>query len=293
MLLAFGASAKTSVPEDNPAAWANTLAASLQDSSGIIASYRVSGEFKLDIRDGKVYCENTPISFENNDFQNLVDSLKAAGKITTVKITAEENTPLGIISDIKDELRKADIPKVRYSSMEESIEYLPPIPHKTENGVEILEVHDIKANEGLKLAKRNLCPVRINAGGKFAIGQHYCGERPYEELEQEARRFILNPENSPKLPAKRHTDIKLPDGTIWNYPVSEAIFSLQTDRTTPYGIYIKVHKTLIKVYGDIRNEVAMKQFGKPLQDLSEAERSAVLKAVSMNISEAERPKTIR
>jgi hypothetical protein len=86
-------------------------------------------------------------------------------------------------------------------------------------------------------------------------------------------------------------------GTI---PVSKQIVSLQNDNGTTYQMYIKVQNELIAAYREVRNERALKEFGKTYDELVKtaessemiAKQAEAIKAIyPQRISEAE-PKAI-
>ena len=93
--------------------------------------------------------------------------------------------------------------------------------------------------------------------------------------------------------AKKVTDIEMPDGSKWAYPVSEGVISLQNTRDTSYQVYIKVQNELTRAFNEVRDEVAMGKFGKKFADLDDAERKVITKAIPMKISEAEPRKMIK
>jgi protein TonB len=88
------------------------------------------------------------------------------------------------------------------------------------------------------------------------------------------------------LPEKRQTDIYLPDGSTWNYPVSRGIVLLQFNENTSYECYLQVQNELGLAFDDIRNTVARNKFGKGLDQLTDCEEESLIKAVPMVIQEA-------
>ena len=69
--------------------------------------------------------------------------------------------------------------------------------------------------------------------------------------------------------------------------VSKGVISLQNDRGTSYQAYIAVQNELVKAVNELRDEFAMREFGKKFARLSEDQQEIVKKAVPQNISEAE------
>ena len=149
---------------------------------------------------------------------------------------------------------------------------LPPLPP------EDVKVEDIKVKE------RNILLVFVNAAGQIMAGNESMDIRG---LKDKAKEFILNPMDDENLPEKKDTEIDLPDGSKWTYPVSEGVISLQTTRDTNYEVYIMVQNELSRAFNEVREQVAMQKFGQAFKDLNEDQRSAVTKAVPQKISEAE------
>ena len=149
---------------------------------------------------------------------------------------------------------------------------LPPLPP------EDVKVEDIKVKE------RNVLLVFVNAAGQIMAGNESMDIRG---LKDKAKEFILNPMDDANLPEKKDTEIDLPDGSKWVYPVSEGVISLQTTRDTNYEVYIMVQNELSRAFNEVREQVAMQKFGHAFKDLNEDQRSAVTKAVPQKISEAE------
>ena len=149
---------------------------------------------------------------------------------------------------------------------------LPPLPP------EDVKVEDIKVKE------RNVLLVFVNAAGQIMAGNESMDIRG---LKDKAKEFILNPMDDENLPEKKDTEIDLGDGSMWTYPVSEGVISLQTTRDTNYEVYIMVQNELSRAFNEVREQVSMQKFGHSFADLNEDQRSAVTKAVPQKISEAE------
>ena len=152
---------------------------------------------------------------------------------------------------------------------------LPPMPPENQQ------------QEDIKVKERNLFLVLISGNGAIMAGtptdQQIIDLR---ELKTKAQEFVLNPMDTEDLPEKEDTEIELPDGSQWVYPVSQGVISLQTTRDTGYQAYIQVQNELTRAFNEIRDEVAEKKFGSKFADLTEEQRAAVAKAVPLKISEA-------
>ncbi|MBQ5396420.1 MAG: biopolymer transporter ExbD [Alistipes sp.] len=155
---------------------------------------------------------------------------------------------------------------------------LPPLPPE-----------DVKV-EDAKVKERNVLLVFVNAAGQLMAGDESMDIRG---LKDKAKEFILNPMDDENLPEKKDTEIDLPDGSKWTYPVSEGVISLQTTRDTSYEVYIMVQNELSRAFNEVRDQVAMQKFGSLFSELTEDQRSAITKAVPQKISEAEPRKGIK
>ncbi len=144
--------------------------------------------------------------------------------------------------------------------------------------------------EDIKVKERNLLLVFVSGSGNIMAGGKVIS---LNALKDKAKEFILNPFDDKNLPEKKPTEIEMPDGSKWTYPVSEGVISLQNTRDTSYQVYIQVQNELTRAFNEVRDEVAMGKFGKEFADLSEAERKVITKAIPMKISEAEPRKMIK
>ena len=144
--------------------------------------------------------------------------------------------------------------------------------------------------EDIKVKERNLLLVFVSGSGNIMAGGKVV---TIDALRDKAKEFILNPTNSKSLPEKKNETIDMPDGSKWQYPVSEGVISLQNTRDTSYSVYIQVQNELTRAFNEVRDDVAMRKYGKVFNDLTEEERKVITKAIPMKISEAEPRKKIR
>ena len=149
---------------------------------------------------------------------------------------------------------------------------------------------DENVNQDVKVKERNLLLVFVSGSGSIMAGGKVI---QLDALKDKAKEFILNATDDKNLPEKKPTDIEMPDGSKWTYPVSEGVISLQNTRDTSYERYIEVQNELTRAFNEVRDEVAMSKFGKKFADLDDAERKVITKAIPMKISEAEPRKMIK
>ena len=126
--------------------------------------------------------------------------------------------------------------------------------------------------------------VFVSPGGNIMVGDE---EMQIQGVKDKTKEFILNPMEAENLPEKKETELELPDGSKWVYPVSEGVVSLQTTRDTNYDVYIMVQNELTRAFNEVRDEVAMSKFGAKFSELPEEQRNVITKAVPLKVSEAE------
>jgi len=160
-----------------------------------------------------------------------------------------------------------------------------------------------------KIKERNLLIVLINKNDRLLVNGE---ELLVNQLRQRAKEFIKNPGNKSNLPEKKYEVIKVKNPDYYpgsdlpkkiphelfekrypeGYPVSKGVVSLQNDRGTSYKRYIEVQNELVAAYNEVRNDLSMQMFQKPLKELSnEKDVDAIRDAIPQRISEAE-PKNI-
>lgn len=139
------------------------------------------------------------------------------------------------------------------------------------------------------IKERNVFEVLVNANDQLLVEGDIM---QVEELREATKDFIANPTNAENLPEKKEKDIPFFGTTM----VSKQVISLQNDNGTSYNMYIQVQNELAAAYNELRNEIAMEQFGVSYDALLEAGDKDKVKAIRQvypqRISEAE-PKDVR
>ena len=203
----------------------------------------------------------------------------------TVHIKASGDTRMGIIDDIKMELRKCKALKVRYEAPERIIDrLLPPAPKS--------DVYRSAEDALGNVNRRNVIVIRVNPDGEMFMGSTYVKGSLHDEdlYRQELARLkelISNQEDKADCPESEMRNIQMPDGSTREFRVSKGMVSFQNDTKTSYEDYTKAIKLITTAYLELREEVSVEIFGKPLAELSDAEMQVVYQAVPMNVSEAE------
>ncbi len=122
--------------------------------------------------------------------------------------------------------------------------------------------------ETQKLRERNVFSVLVNASNQLLVRGEVTN---VASLKQRAKEFIRNPQ--------AREDLAESPG--------KAIVSLKNDRGTSYETYISVYNELQAAYNELRNEEAMRRFGKQYENLSSDQRQVVRNTIPMILSEAE------
>ena len=103
------------------------------------------------------------------------------------------------------------------------------------------------------------------------------------DLKEAAKEFIENPNRSEELPEFKVKEVEF----FGEVEVSKQVISLQNDRGTSYGLYIQVQNELVKAYNELRDELSLRKFGKPYEELDSDRQAAVRVIYPKSISEAE------
>ena len=149
---------------------------------------------------------------------------------------------------------------------------LPPMPDENQQ------------QEDAKVNRRNNIQVKINAADRIIAGGQIM---EISEIKDKIVEFVTNPLNLDNLPEKEMKDIE----GFGQYAVSKGVVSLQNDRGTSYNSYLQVQNELVKAFNEIRDDFAVKNYGKKYNALDEDKQKIVREAIPQNISEAE-PKDI-
>ena len=194
----------------------------------------------------------------------------------TVHIKASGDTRMGIITDIKNELRTINGIRLLYT-LDEMV--TPDHPYAE------TEIDEYYRVETYKESRNNIIVIKTNAADRYLIGDRpdYLDGNALEKVKS----YILNKENNPDLPDKTDKEFTLPDGRSITYPVSQAMILMQNDRGTSFEGYQAVNAFVQKAYRELRNDLATELFGRALTELSDAETAIIRQAIPMNVYEAE------
>lgn len=129
--------------------------------------------------------------------------------------------------------------------------------------------------------KRNTFTVLVNRTNNIMVQNNNIDVADIREL---TREFILNSHDIQTLPERKEKDFPV-IGTIKVTP--NHVISLQSDRGTSYGTFIAVQNELVAAYNDLRNELAIAEWGKTYDELDSDMKKIVENVYPIKISEAE------
>ena len=147
---------------------------------------------------------------------------------------------------------------------------LPPPPESEEQKNDII------------IKERNILQVKLNKDDNLMVN----GEVGFDirQLKDKAKEFIANPNDDPNMPEKHRKNLPF----FGDVMITEKhVISVQNDVGTSYDVYIQVQNELVAAYNELRNELAMSQFGKSFANCSEEQKEAIIDYYPQKISEAE------
>ena len=136
-------------------------------------------------------------------------------------------------------------------------------------------------NEDVDIKKRNLLIVMISSDNRVLCANK---EIDVKQLKDIVKEFVDNPYNDETKPEKEEVDVPFFGKQM---VAKKHVISLQNDRGTEYQAYIDVQNELAAAYGELRNDVSMKKFGKKYEELEAEQQKAVRTIYPQKISEAE------
>ena len=139
---------------------------------------------------------------------------------------------------------------------------------------------DEEQQDAPPIMERNILKVFVSAYDQLMVQ----GEQIHiSQLKDKAKEFMLNPFDDPNLPEKEVVENEI----LGSHTVSKGVISLKADRSTTYNTYVMVQNELSRAFNEIRDELSIEKFGKPVAELTDDQRKAVNEAIKLSISEAE------
>ena len=121
------------------------------------------------------------------------------------------------------------------------------------------------------IKQRNIFEVNINANNELLVEGE---EMKVEDIKAAAIKFIDNGGGEGKIedgvatgPCTYCKGDKDPSSS--DHP-NKAIISVQTSRSTDYGVYVRVQDELLRAYSELRNRLSMQKYNTPFKELEKA-----------------------
>ena len=132
------------------------------------------------------------------------------------------------------------------------------------------------------IKERNIFTVLVNSNDQLLVEDEYL---EISQLREKAMEFIDNNGDGSCTYCKGYKVSSSSDNP------DKAVISLQNDRGTSYGMYVKVQNELVAAYEDLREKYAEEEYGKSYRGMDAEEDKDVIKEIKsaypQKISEAE------
>ena len=132
------------------------------------------------------------------------------------------------------------------------------------------------------IKERNIFTVLVNSNDQLLVEDEYL---EISELRAKAMEFIDNNGDGSCTYCKGYGISASSDNPV------KAVISLQNDRGTSYGMYVKVQNELVAAYEDLREIYAENEYGRSYRSMDPEEDEEIIKEVKnayqQKISEAE------
>lgn len=238
--------------------------------------------------EGKIFYNGEEMTFD--ELRSSLEKLRAAkgaGVILTIK--ADDKTAVGVIDDVKEVARAAQVLRIKYDvplGGEMTVNVLPPKTTAEPNAK--IQVMEYIADSN------NLLTLFINARGLVLTTRPDGTQAVVDlaELKSIIKAFVDNSEsvggkrqvNNPNYADFTWQTIKRGDGEV-HYPVSNGVISLVTVRDTPADKYMEIQEVIITAYAELREELSQSSFGKSFESLDIDERRFIMRAIPVKVSE--------
>lgn len=139
---------------------------------------------------------------------------------------------------------------------------------------------DKEQEDDTDINERNIFVVLVNKNNDLLVEGDY--ER-IDNLRERAKEFMENPFDDVNLPEKEPKEVPY----FGEVMVTKGVISLRNDLDTQYGTYLAVQNELVAAINELRDELAMRKWGKPYSNLDSEQQNAVREIYPQKISEAE------
>jgi biopolymer transport protein ExbD len=184
---------------------------------------------------------------------------------------------------------KRAIPEINAGSMADIaflllIFYLVTTTMDTDKGInrKLPPIEDELVQNPPPIKERNIFTVLVNSNDQLLVEDEYL---EINELRAKAMEFIDNNGDGSCEYCKGYGVSSSSDNPV------KAVISLQNDRGTSYGMYVKVQNELVAAYEDLRERYAEDEYGRSYRGMDPEEDKEIIKeiknAYQQKISEAE------
>lgn len=184
---------------------------------------------------------------------------------------------------------KRAIPEINAGSMADIaflllIFYLVTTTMDTDKGInrKLPPIDDELVQDPPPIKERNIFTVLVNSNDQLLVEDEYL---EISELRAKAMEFIDNNGDGSCAYCKGYGISTSSDNPV------KAVISLQNDRGTSYGMYVKVQNELVAAYEDLREIYAENEYGRSYRGMDPEEDEEIIKeiknAYQQKISEAE------
>ena len=184
---------------------------------------------------------------------------------------------------------KRAIPEINAGSMADIaflllIFYLVTTTMDTDKGInrKLPPIEDELVQDPPPIKERNIFTVLVNSNDQLLVEDEYL---EINELRAKAMEFIDNNGDGSCEYCKGYSVSSSSDNPV------KAVISLQNDRGTSYGMYVKVQNELVAAYEDLRERYAEDEYGRSYRGMDPEEDKEIIKeiknAYQQKISEAE------
>lgn len=238
--------------------------------------------------EGKIFFNGEEMTLD--ELRSSLEKLRAAkgaGMILTIK--ADDKTAVGVIDDVKEVARAAQVLRIKYDvplGGEMTVNVLPPKTTAEPNAK--IQVMEYIADSN------NLLTLFINARGLVLTTRPDGTQAVVDlaELKSIIKAFVDNSESvggkrqvkNPNYADFTWQTIKRGDGEV-HYPVSNGVISLVTVRDTPADKYMEIQEVIITAYAELREELSQRSFAKSFESLDNDERRFIMRAIPVKVSE--------
>jgi len=200
----------------------------------------------------------------------------------TIRISADDNTPVGQLQDCKVLIREAGVLRLQYEGgMGIGAQLLPP-PQSTDP-----DKVSLKEPTHQHVAARNLYLIRMNRNGMLLCGSRGSEQQipHFEAVANAVKQFIANPENRVDLSEQQAQTFTLADGRTFTLPVSKGMISIEISRESSATHYFTLMRSISRAYAELRNEAAHQLFDRPMQSLPQEEQQLLHRAIPIRFGE--------